>query len=169
VEVGTSDVVVVVDEVPAEDIVDVAVAVVVDAVAGDLAGVDPGVEEEIGVGDLGAAVQHAHDDLRAPGGDGPGAQGIHVGAGGAPGLTRVAHVPLLGEGGVARRRSEVAADRVLLRELAQAGRAQQRDGEEGIGPRRQAQVVDAQAIGPQALHAAQDLAGPAGQLAHQGA
>ncbi len=58
-------VVVVVAEVPAADVVDEAVAVVVDAVAGDLAGVDPDVVGQVRVGVVDPGVDYRHDDVSA--------------------------------------------------------------------------------------------------------
>ena len=57
---------VVVDEVPAVDVVDVAVAVVVDAVARDLAGVGPDVGGEVGVVVVDAGVDDARRRLPRP-------------------------------------------------------------------------------------------------------
>ena len=51
--------------VGAVDVVDVAVAVVVDAVGRDLAGVRPEVRREVGVVELGAAVEHRDEDAVA--------------------------------------------------------------------------------------------------------
>jgi hypothetical protein len=53
---------VLVDEVPAVHVVDAAVGVVVDAVARELARVDPEVADEIGVAGVDAAVDHRDHD-----------------------------------------------------------------------------------------------------------
>ena len=65
---------VVVDEVPSVEVVDVAVAVVVDAVAGNLAGVGPDVGLEVGMVEVDARVNDGHHDRRV-------AQGMRPGAG----------------------------------------------------------------------------------------
>ena len=60
------------DEVPAVDVVDVAVVVVVDAVSGDLAGVCPDVVGKVGVVSVDAAVDDGDDDRSAGPGEIPG-------------------------------------------------------------------------------------------------
>ena len=65
------------DEVPAVDVVDEAVAVVVDPVARDLAGVDPQLARQVGMGRVDAGVEHRHDRPGA-GGDVPGLGGVDV-------------------------------------------------------------------------------------------
>ena len=55
---------VVMAEVPAVDVVDVAVAVVVDAVAGRLAGVGPLASREVRVAEIDTVVDHRDDDAR---------------------------------------------------------------------------------------------------------
>ena len=84
-------------QIHAVDVVDVAVAVVVDAVAGDLLGVDPDVVLEILVGVVHAGVDDGHYHAAvAAGGDAAGAQEI-------PALLQVAaaQVPLILAAGVA--------------------------------------------------------------------
>ena len=90
-------VVVIVEKVPAADVVDVAVAVVVDAVAGDLARVDEDVGREVGVRVVDAAVDD-RDDGALPGRARlPGAVGVDVGIGdaaaGSPVITGVFEPP----------------------------------------------------------------------------
>src|SRR5205823_5686362 len=88
-------VVVAVPEVPAGDVVRPAVAVVVEAVTGDFAGVVPDVGGEVGVVTLDGVVDDGDDDVGAAGGHLPGFGGVHVGVGGAAGLAGVVQVPLL--------------------------------------------------------------------------
>src|SRR5690606_4921608 len=100
------DVAVVVVGVPPVDVVDVAVPVVVDAVAGDLGGVRP--EAEVGVAELEPVVDDGDGDAGAVGGDAavgelPRLGGVDVGVGGAAGLAGVVEVPHLAEAGVVRR------------------------------------------------------------------
>ena len=70
--------VVAVDEVPAMHVVDVAVVVVVDAVARDLARVGPDVAGEVGVGQLHPGVDDGDHHARVPGGRVPGGLGVDV-------------------------------------------------------------------------------------------
>ena len=97
------------DEVPAADVVDVAVAVVVEPVAGDLIRIAPGVRGEIGVRERDAGVDHRHGHARA-GGDVPGLGRVDVRVGDArqpgDGLTRVVEPPELAEARVVRERVE---------------------------------------------------------------
>ena len=79
VAVGVVGQVVVVDEVPAVHVVDVAVAVVVDAVARDLARVRPDVGGEVGVVVLDPGVDDGDDDVGAAGRRVPGRLGVDVG------------------------------------------------------------------------------------------
>ena len=65
VAVVVVDVGVEVEHVRAVDVVDEAVAVVVAAVAGDLAGVRPDVRGEVRVVELDAGVEDGHEDARA--------------------------------------------------------------------------------------------------------
>ena len=68
--------VVVVIEIPAVDVVDIAVVVVVDHVAGHLDRIHPDVQRQIGVGDLNALVDHPdHHGGRARHACGPGCLG----------------------------------------------------------------------------------------------
>src|SRR5262245_41523900 len=76
-------VVVVGEEIPAVDVVDEAVVVVVDAVAGDLAGIRIDVGGQVRVSEINAAVQHADDHRAAAGGDVPGLGSIDVRVGNA--------------------------------------------------------------------------------------
>ncbi len=59
-------------EIPSMHVVDVAVAVVVDAIVGDLAGVQPDIVLQIGVGDVHSRAQHAYHDVTTAGRDIPG-------------------------------------------------------------------------------------------------
>jgi hypothetical protein len=72
-----------VDRVDAVHIVDVAVAVVVAAVAGDLERVAPEVRDEIGVVEPDPGVDHRDDDLRRVGAHFPAGGRLEVGAGNA--------------------------------------------------------------------------------------
>ena len=92
-------VVVLVHEVPAVDVVDEAVAVVVDAVAGDLAGVPPHVGVEVGVAVVDARIDDGHDECRARDRM-PGLGRIDVGILDAARLPRVVLAPELAEVGV---------------------------------------------------------------------
>src|SRR5262249_24139846 len=85
--------VVVRDEVPAVDVVDEAVAVVVDAVAGDLARVGPDVGGEVGVVVVDAGVDDRDDDAAARGDGVPRLGGVDVGVGDAAGLPGVVQAP----------------------------------------------------------------------------
>ena len=97
------------DEVPADDVVDVAVAVVVEPVAGDLARVPPGVRGEVGVREGDAGVDDRDRHARA-GGDVPGLGRVDVGVGrpGQPAdrLARVVEAPELAEARVVGERVE---------------------------------------------------------------
>ena len=84
-------------EVVAVDVVDEPVAVVVDAVAGDLAGVDPDVVLQVRVQVVDTRVDNRHDDVGTAGGDVPGLGGVDVGVGQAVGLAGVVQADLLGE------------------------------------------------------------------------
>ena len=83
------------DEVPAVDVVDVAVVIVVEVVVGDFVGVDPEVGGQVGVGEVHAGVDDGDDDGGAAGGDAPGFGSVDVSVRGATGLTCVVEVPLL--------------------------------------------------------------------------
>ena len=80
VAVAVLDVVVVLDEVPAVDVVYEAVVVVVDAVAGNFAGVGPDVGCQIRVRKVDSGVDHADHDAPRSGGDIPGLRRMDVGA-----------------------------------------------------------------------------------------
>ena len=100
-------VVVVVREVPAVDVVDEAVGVIVDAVAGDLARVRPGVGRQVGVRVVDAGVDDRDDHAGGTGEDVPRLDGVDVGvhrAGGAApvSLAGVVHAPELAEHRVVR-------------------------------------------------------------------
>ena len=84
---------VVVDEVVSVDVVDEPVAVVVDSVSGNLAGVGPDVGGQIDVIVVHARVDHSDHDVAASGGDVPGFCRVDVGVGRTAGLTRVVHPP----------------------------------------------------------------------------
>ncbi len=88
-------IVVVVAEVVAVDVVHVTVAVVVDAVAGDLPRVGPYVGGEVGMGVIHAGVDHSHDDIGA-GLHVPRFGRVHVRVGLAAGLPDVIEAPELG-------------------------------------------------------------------------
>jgi hypothetical protein len=84
---------VVVEEVVAVDVVDEAVVVVINAVAGDLAGVDPDVGGEVGMGVIDAGVDDGHDDVAAAGGAVPGLGCVDVGVERAAALSGVVQAP----------------------------------------------------------------------------
>ncbi len=90
-------VVVAVREVPAVDVVDVAVAVVVDPVAGDLARIRPRVRRKVGMRVVEPRVHHRDDDRRIALDRVPSLVGLDVD-----------HVPLVGPVGVVRRRGDLA-------------------------------------------------------------
>jgi hypothetical protein len=104
-------VVVVVPEVPAAPVVDVAVAIVVEAVAATagavLAGIHPHVGREVGMGRVDAGVDDADHDVRKPRADVPGLRGVHVSVRKprrtVHGLARVLQAPELREEGIVRR------------------------------------------------------------------
>ena len=64
------------DEVPAVYIVDVAVVIVVEAVARNLAGIDPQLASQVGVRGVQAAVYDGNDGGSRPGHDIPGRWGL---------------------------------------------------------------------------------------------
>ena len=82
-----------VGKVPPVDIVDEPIAVVVDTVAGDLAGVGPDVGGEVGVLVVDAAVDHRDDHAPRSRRDGPGLGSVDVGVDHAPRLPRVVERP----------------------------------------------------------------------------
>ena len=94
----------VVGEVPTVDIVDIAVAVVVDAVTRRLAGVAPDVRREIGVVVVDAGVDHGDDHGPRSGGDIPRRRGIDVGVGKPACLPPVVEPPQAAEGGIVGKR-----------------------------------------------------------------
>ena len=105
-------------EIPAAHVVDEAVVVVINAVAGDFAGVDGDVLGEVGVGPIHAGIDHA-DDHRGGAVSGiPGFEHIHVGIGGAVDavdrLAGVVETVEFGEVGVVRRGAERIDNGVLL-------------------------------------------------------
>ena len=114
------------DEVVAVDVVDVAVAVVVDPVAGDLAGVLPGDRIEVGAVEAVAGVDVGDDRGRRAEGVGPGVERVDVVAGDRAGEALdpgagVVECPLLGEERIVRNR----------RRCAEGVRFSDRDG--GVG------------------------------------
>ena len=60
--VAVVDVVRAVDEIPAMHVIYVAVAVLVNAIAGDLPGIDPQVSLKVGMRQVNAAVNYGNDD-----------------------------------------------------------------------------------------------------------
>ena len=84
---------IVVDEVVSVNIVDESVAIVVQSVAGDFAGIGPDVGGQIVVRVVDARVDHAHNDIAAAGRNAPGGAGVDVGVGGPAGLARVFQSP----------------------------------------------------------------------------
>jgi hypothetical protein len=105
--VGIVDGGVVVGEVVAVDVVHVAVAVVVRAVAGDLAGVGPDVVPEVRVVDVHALVDHAYHDVRATGGHIPGLGHVGVSIRGPAGLAGVIEAPQVSVAGIVGSRGRV--------------------------------------------------------------
>src|SRR5262249_24208377 len=99
VAVVVHGVAVVVHEVVAVDVIDVAVVVVVDAVAGDFAGVGPDVGGQVGVVVVDAALDDGDGDAAGAGGRVPGLGGVDVGVRGAAALAGVVQAPLRAEGG----------------------------------------------------------------------
>lgn len=90
-------VVVVVGEVPAVDVVDESVVVVVEVVVGDFAGIGENVGGKIGMGHVDARVDDGDDDVVGAGGEIPGAGGVDVGVGRAAVLAGVFKTPLIGK------------------------------------------------------------------------
>ena len=91
---------IVVEEIVAADVIDVAVAVIILAVAGDLARVGPDVGLQVGVVVVDAGVYDGHHRLAGAGGFVPCLGSIDVGIEGAAGLTGVVHAPQFGEAGI---------------------------------------------------------------------
>ena len=86
-------IVVVVGEVPSPHVVHEAVAVVVDPVVGDLAGIDEDVRRQIGMRVVDARVDDRHEDARRSSEDIPSMDGANVGARGSTRLADVAQTP----------------------------------------------------------------------------
>ena len=93
---------VVVHEVVAVVVVDVAVEIVVDPVARNLAGVGPHVRRQVGVRVVHAGIDDADDHVARSGGGRPRARSADVGARRAARLPHVVQRPHLGKQGVAR-------------------------------------------------------------------
>ena len=88
-----------VGEVVAVDVVDVAVAIVVDSVAGDFTRVGPDVLHQVRMRVVDAGIDNADDNIAA-GLDVPGLGGVDIRIGSAARLARVAEAPELAEVGV---------------------------------------------------------------------
>ena len=73
-------VIVIVGKIPAIDIVDISVSIIIDTVSGDLTGVDPDVGRQIRMVDIAAGVYDGDDDICTSGGDIPGVRSVHVNA-----------------------------------------------------------------------------------------
>ena len=105
-------------EIPAAHVVDEAVVVVVDAVAGDFAGVDGDVVGEVGVRPIHAGINHGDDHRGGAVSGVPSFEHIHVGIGGAvdavDGLAGVVERVEFGEVGVVGRGAEGIDNGVLL-------------------------------------------------------
>ena len=93
---------VVVREVPAVHVVDETVAVVVDTVARDLAGIGPHIGGQVGMDVVDPGVDHRHPHVLAAGGDVPRGWGVDVGSRRASGLPEVQEAPELSELGIVR-------------------------------------------------------------------
>jgi hypothetical protein len=91
---------IVVVRIYAVDVIYVAVAVIVYAVARDFSRISPEIRIEIRVIVVNASVNDEDDDAGASGGDVPGFWGINVSVGGTAGLSGVVQPPQLGEVGV---------------------------------------------------------------------
>lgn len=118
------------------DVIDDAIAVVVDAVAWHLVGIDPHVGGEVGMVVVDAGVDHADDDLVRADGGVPRLDGIDVGIGGPAGLPGVVQPVQLREARVLGRRERV--HRVIaLCVLDRRIRAQRRERILGRGALRQ--------------------------------
>ena len=112
-EVVVERIVVLVDEVIAVDVIDEAVAVVVEPVVGDLVGVHPDVCIEVRVGVVDPGVDHGDD--RAIARDRvPRLRRVDVRIGDAASLALVVETPLLAELGIVRDRLLDRAERVWL-------------------------------------------------------
>ena len=99
---------IIVDEVPASDVVHLAIAVIVAAIAGNFRRIRPDIGEQFGVVVVDAGIDYGHHYGAAAGVLVPGRDGIDVGARGAGhakhDLSPVAHAPLPAEIGVIRHR-----------------------------------------------------------------
>ena len=133
-------IVVVVVEVPAVHVVQEAVLVIVDAVAGDLARVGPDVGRQVGMRVVDAAVDDADDDRTIAGGDRPGGLGRDVGPGKTARLTAVVQSPQERVALVVRRQHGVQ-DIVRLGVFDMRVAAQPGDGLLGAQPRGQLPVL----------------------------
>ncbi len=86
-------IIVIVHEVPAVDVVDVPVVVIIDSIIGDFVGIVPNVRREIFVFVFDARVDDSHDNVAATRVDIPGLRRIDIGIHDASGLARVVHCP----------------------------------------------------------------------------
>ena len=89
--------VVVVDKVPAMDVVNEPVAVIINTVAGDFAGIGPDVPRQVGMVDVDARVDHRHNHFAAPRCQLPGFKSSDIDACRAVILPSVVEGPLVGE------------------------------------------------------------------------
>ena len=92
-----------VHKIPAIHIVDAAVAVVVDAVPGDFAGVFPRDTGEILMGEIHAGIEDRHEHFGSGRDDTPEPGGIHIRADAAAILPGILQRPLCGEARIIRR------------------------------------------------------------------
>ena len=99
-------------EVPAEDVVDKTVAIVVDAVACRLAGIAPDVRGQIRMVVIDAGVDHGDDHRPRAGGDIPRRRGVDVGIGKPARLRRVVESPEAIKGGIVWKRCRRSDDPV---------------------------------------------------------
>ena len=95
VTVAVLRIIVIGDKVPAADIVDKAVAVVVDAVACDLAGVPPDIGSQVGMADVNPRIDDTDHHTAGARGDIPGLGGVDIGVGQATRLPGVGEAPEL--------------------------------------------------------------------------
>ena len=89
VTVGIAGIVVVPIKIPPVDVIDIAVAVVIDAVSGNLAGVGPDIGGQIRMIDVHTGIDDGHHDIAAAGGHTPGFKRIDVGIIGAVGPVHI--------------------------------------------------------------------------------
>ena len=108
-----------VGEVVAVDIVDVAVAVVIQAVAGNLARIDPHVIDQVRMGVIDSGVDDAHHDIVA-GLNVPGLGRVDIGIGYTARLAGIIQPPETSETGVARN-GGVECDRVVRLDVLKTG------------------------------------------------